>query len=230
MLGARGHSDWLDVSEHVLHFTKGGDQVGYETIMRILSERVLRRGPGAFGLGRRAAERVPALLDSQRAVCLSEVPIGFTQRLAERRASSFGLAFSKQKIMELGGSPVWYVPWNGPQHKALKRLVKAAENARDISADIWSVTPFIDVPSSGTAPYQYDFTWEREWRVRRDVAFELTDVTFLLIPEACHEAAHRYYRTIRDESFGADGYLCPYIDPTWPVERVRAALAQSAAK
>jgi len=221
MLGAYGHRDWQDLSEFVVHFTKGSDKDGYDAIISILWQRILKRGPKPFG-----AARGQAPADSQRAVCFSEIPLGFLSRLVERRKSPYGIAFRKRFVLDTGGGPVWYVERGSPPHAALRRLMGATGSAGPESDAwaVWNLTPYVDVTSDPAAPYTYDFRWEREWRTTTDVAFEVDDVAFLFIPEALHGNAAKFFREAVDENRGP-GYFCPFVDPLWPIEKVAAALA-----
>lgn len=219
MLGAHGRPDWLDVSEFVVHFAKGDD--GYGVAMSILGNMVLRRGPTAFG----AARKIPALEESQRAVCFSEVPLGFLARLVERRGTPYGIGFSKRFIVAQGGAPIWYAEWGTPQHAAIQMLIAdGVHKGPDQSHALWNLTPFIDFPSGPDAPYTYDFRWEREWRVAGDVGFTPQDVAFLFIPEDLHGDARAFFENAEVENLGPS-YSCPFVDPSWNVERVREALA-----
>jgi hypothetical protein len=144
MLGAHGHSEWVDLSDFVVHFTKGGDAQGYSTVMSILSQRRLLRGPNPFG----AARDVPELAESQRVVCFSEVPLGLLDRIVERRKSKFGLAFRKRFLLDQGGAPVWYLEHDTPQQVAFVRTMQdARRRGIDLADPIWALSPFVDFPS-----------------------------------------------------------------------------------
>jgi len=218
MLGAHGRRDWLDLSDYAVHFTKGNAERGYEIVTSILWQQVLTRGPGPFG----AARSYPTLTESQRAVCFSEVPLGFLGRLATRRGSPYGIGFKKGFLAKHGGGPLWYVDYGSPQHSAILQLMANAA-ARGGTDPIWALTPFIDFPSTDTAPYTYDFRWEREWRVCADLRFTETDVAFLVIPEHLHGQARAFFQAHIDGRTGP-GYLCPYIDATWNIDRVRETM------
>lgn len=223
MLGSKGNTDWLDLSDYVVHFTKGGDDAGYKTIMSILGDRVLIRGSVAFG----AAREISEVAESQRCVCFSEVPLGFLERLASRRRSSYGIIFTKQFLLEKGGAPLWYLEQGTAPQQAMVALIKAhRSNGTNPGDPLWTITPLVDFPSGPTSSYKYDFRWEREWRVASDVAFIESDVAALLIPEHLHDNARGFFMTAVNENIGP-GYFCPYIDPTWSVEHVRAALSSS---
>jgi hypothetical protein len=215
-----------DFSQFVVHFTKPDDEMGYRVKMRILSSRVLLSGPDSFG----AARLVDGLGESQRCVCFSEIPPGFLHRLADRRGSRYGIGFRKRFIIDSGGAPIWYVEDGTQQHASIGAMIAAA--TRDGQADpnepIWSLTPFIDLPSGPDSAYRYDFRWEREWRVASDLEFEVSDVAFLVLPEELHGDARAFFQNAADENFGPSYTSCAYIDPFWPVERAQTALRAAA--
>jgi hypothetical protein len=49
------------------------------------------------------------------------------------------------------------------------------------------------------------------------------DVAFLFIPEDKHSAAWCFFGDAVHENIGP-GYFCPYIDPRWSIEQVKAGL------
>jgi hypothetical protein len=210
---------WLDLSDYVVHFTKDGDQASYQTMMSILWQRRLVRGPAAFG----AARHIPWLADSQRAVCFSEVPLGFLERIAARRNSKYGIAFSKRFLLDRGGAPLWYLEHGTLPYEAFRSTIEQHATTPNLSDPLWRLTPFVDFPSGPISPYKYDFRWEREWRITADITFTEADVAFLLIPEHNHAAARTFFQQTLSENLGPS-YLCLYFDPTWTVDRVWQAL------
>lgn len=221
-LGAFGRGEWLDLSEYVVHFTKGdGRDDGYQTMLSILGEQLLKRGPTAFGAAKDKRSVDP---ESQRVVCFSETPLGFLDRIVKRRKSAYGIGFHKRYLLKKGGGPLWYLQLGTPQQRALATLIKRALKTFDQDDPIWQLTPFIDLP--GPLPFKNDFRWEREWRLRSDLRFEPADVAFLFIPERLHADAWSFFRDAQDDNLGP-AYFCPYIDPTWSVDTVREALKKA---
>lgn len=218
-LGFQGSGDWLDLSDYVVHFTKGGEDAGAETLIHILGGGLLRRGPDAFG----AARDVWQLRETQRAVCFSEIPLGFLHRIVERRRSRYGIGFHKRFVQAHGGAPLWYVEHGSQQHQAIDRLMQRARASTSTDDDpVWHLTPFVDIWAKGT-PYTYDFRWEREWRLTNDLAFTPDDVEFVFMPEDVHQTARDFFKEHYDAGTGP-AYFCPFIDPTWSVERIESAL------
>lgn len=230
-----------DMSEYVVHFTKAppppkplrqrsvgkglsrteflrelahfrqADRTGYFPMMDILGSGAIKaRKP--FG----AAKNVAGLGDSQYAVCLSEVPFGQWKRLTAKR-SLYGIGFH-QSVIKKKGARVWYVDKDSRQERAVKKAVAQGIANLKKTDPIWKLTPFIDFPGRYFhANYQYE--WEREWRVVGDLDFEPTDVAFLLLPARLH---HRALQFFVDAEFGqtGPGYFCPYVDPRWTRKQV----------
>jgi len=203
------------MSEYVVHFTKQTQNgSAYDNMMSILWNRILQAGP--FGLARRLAPDP----DSQASVCFSEVPLHLVQRIAQERGNH-GIGFTKQFMIERGGNPIWYVERGSTLHDAIRAMTRETPTTLKPANDrIWQITPFIDVRG-----VNYQFEWEREWRHRGHLNFEVEDVAFLFIPEELHEAAREFFEEALRENTGP-AYFCPYIDVGWSQERVRQALMQ----
>lgn len=209
------------MSEYVVHFTKDSDeQSAYQNMMSILGVGELRPG-GSFGAGR----GLGALGDSQRCVCLSEVPLGSLKRLVDRR-SRYGIAFTQEFLSDRGGARVWYVDKDTAAHEAFEALKKQKLDKFDASDPFWRVTPFVDFPGDygGTS---YRFEWEREWRIQGSLAFVPDDVSFLFIPEDQHDAARAFFAEAKAENTGPS-YICPFLDPLWDLDRVESEIEDHA--
>lgn len=250
-MGYRGHDSWRDMSDYVVHFTKpphgaghvpdpsppahpgrltrpesrdrmrywaAPDVTGYYQMMSILYDRELRPGQHPFG----AARELTALGDSQRAVCFSEIPLDMLDRLVERR-SRYGIGFRKDVLITRGGAPLWYLDKASPQARTVSTIIQSKiDRGIDPADPIWKLTPFIDQPGDyGGHPYRFE--WEREWRVAGPFGFEPADAAFLFLPEDDHDAARQFFADVKVEHSGPV-YECPYIDPTWSIEKIEEAL------
>jgi len=216
--GYRGNPDWRDMSEYAVHFTKAsGTTSAYDVMTNILwEERINATGP----LG--AATNLTALGDSQKSACFSEIPLDLLARLIDRR-SLYGIGMRQDFLVDNGGARVWYLDKDAPAAEAFKEVVRQAmEGGIDSGDAIWSVTPFVDYPGDYGAT-QYRFEWEREWRVPGGLSFTPDDVPFLFIPEEWHKSARSFFEGHLEEHTGP-AYLSPYVDPTWEMERIQAAL------
>lgn len=167
--------EWEDMSNYLVHFTRGGGlSDDYRTMLSIYGQQ--RLSPGTdVGIGRRVAPDSC----SQRAVCFSEIPPGQWGRLIERRLTKYGIAFTKQFVINKGGGPIWYVYSGTSQRESLNQIMQ--ESYSNPAAPIWKLTPLIDAPGEYSGRPYY-FEWEREWRYVGEFSFEIEDVAFLLIP------------------------------------------------
>ena len=212
MLGYRGNPAWRDMSEYVVHFTRDvGDRSASETLYVILDADQLEPGPRPFG----AARNLDALVDSQRVVCFSEIPLDRLDRLVARRRSRYGVGFTQDWITQAGGARVWYVDRDSAAYRAFQELLRQRLRPWDANDPLWALTPFIDFPGE-YGDTSYRFEWEREWRVPGSVGFSPENVAFLFGPEEAHSEMV--------EKVGSN-YLCPCIDPLWPDDRIQEALA-----
>ena len=198
-----------DMSEYVVHFTKDYDGHGaYSNVMGILFNQTIR-AVNAFGMARKETW----LGGSQKAACLSEVPLHHLKRLADKR-SHFGLGFKKDFVVGLGGGPIIF----------LASVMWTAKQSGKVDDPFWRITPFIDAP--GDYPTgKYMFEWEREWRHVGDLCFQIEDVAFLIVPENLHSQARAFFEDAYHEHTGPH-YLCPYLDPCWNSKKVEEALAK----
>ncbi|MCY1015657.1 abortive infection system antitoxin AbiGi family protein [Pyxidicoccus sp. MSG2] len=226
MLGYQANSQWRDMSDFVVHFTKPGAPYhdSYQNMMSILGSRTLIPGAEGFGIARREL----TVAERHRSVCFSEIPLDQLSRLVQRR-SLYGIAFSKSYVLSQGGGPVWYVQYGSPAHLALKHQVQQALVAKEPQREpIWSMTPFVDIQGdTHNAPYSYRFDWEREWRVPGLLRFTEYDVAALLLPEELHATARGFFEWAVKEKAGP-GYFCPCLDPLWTSAQIADALAKHA--
>lgn len=100
--------------------------------------------------------------EASKAVCLTETPIEFAQEIAAR-FGPYGIAFKKDDIKLVGGGPT--LDMNPAALKAQKRIGFAPE-----------VIPFINIINE-----RFNYVYEREWRVPKDISFdEITPVCLIL--------------------------------------------------
>ena len=218
MLGYRGHAEWRDMSAYAVHFTADpdGSSNGYWSMLSILSDGVLNPS-GPFGV----AAHQDFLADSQKSVCLSEIPLDQLARVVEHR-SQYGIAFKQSVLIANGGGRVWYV--NEPSELATswRAIVEEQSKSRKPDADIWALTPFVDLPSDSLPFSQWE--WEREWRVPGGLPFAPSDVAFLFVPEALHDAARAFFTAVALDNSGPS-YSCPLLDAAWPEDRLQEMFA-----
>jgi len=188
------------MSEYVVHFTRDiDDRSASATLYLILNAGRLEPGRRPFG----AARNLDALVDSQRVVYFSEIPLDRLDRLVARRRSRYGVGFNQDWITQAGGARVWYVDRDSAAHTAFQELFRQRFRPWDANDPFWALTPFVDFPGE-YGDTSYRFEWEREWRVPGSVGFSPENVAFLFGPEEAHGEMV--------EKVGSN-YPCPCIDP-----------------
>jgi hypothetical protein len=209
-----------DFSEYVVHFTKGGRPLGLG-----------RGGPRVPGLAEiaelGASQRLIQMLEAgtiratnmpwtdKPCVCFTECVWGSLLDHAHRY-SSYGIGFHKQTLFAAGGGPAIYFRQD---------LFRASLDHGGFPDEVWPfITPFVPEYASeehrrtqwaNRAPC--DFTYEREWRVPHDFAFNLSDVAFLTV--ASYEDEARMPTALKD-AIGRQNILLmdnySRINQIWP--------------
>lgn len=201
----------------LIHLTERAD-----TLTAILNQgRLLAQNP--YG----AAFNIDALASSQAVACFSEMgALDSVATLADRHGE-FGLGFTKTWMQTQGAAPVWYLPRHSEVQSEFFNTVRelAFRNRPDPDHPLWRITPFIDYPRDAdhrdtTAPY--DWRWEREWRIRGGLRFQMDDVAILFAPESQHAWFTEWWRQEAIEGWG--GYMPPLVATRWPREQQEAVI------
>jgi hypothetical protein len=91
----------------------------------------------------------------------------------------WGIVFDKERLRaKFDAQPVWYINEPSPQWNALGAAMQEAEG--NLASPIWKLTPFIERVRSRHSESPNDWRWEREWRVRGDLEFDLGDVAMIV--------------------------------------------------
>lgn len=171
-----------DMSSYVTHLTKAfeGGREGFpmssvDVLIKILTGKNIRGSTKGYINGR---EPVVCFQDSPLYGISQNVKHEILNREILGNKNSYepiGICISKEKIFNMGGRPVIYEKYE---------KINNSKVYHNISKELlWRVVTF-DL----TNPSNYiDWTHEREWRVRGDVAFELSEIYIIL-------ADHKMYR------------------------------------
>lgn len=135
-----------------------------------------------------------------------------------QRHGFFGLGFSTSWLQERGAAPVWYVVKGSAFQTELFEIIQrlAFQQQADPADPLWKLTPFIDYPqepAEGEGPSTYDWRWEREWRVRGDLSFDLDAVRLLFAPAADHERVRAWWNVQVIDGFAE--LIPPIVDANW---------------
>lgn len=160
------YSERTDLATSLTHLTRATDESKiHEVLFKILSDGKI--------LGSNTKEGF--IVGKNKAVCFQDAPLHaicqncwFEQKLrkgqsnAKVRYSPTGLLFKKTMIYTRGGRPVVY-----DSTEAAKSYLPESEWWRIVNFDISNEKKMVD------------WTHEREWRVKGDFDFEISDVVLL---------------------------------------------------
>jgi hypothetical protein len=92
----------------------------------------------------------------------------------------YGLVFTREFIIENKAQPALYINSYHGNHwlkDAADKLCDIAEKNDYSKGLIWRFLPFLNAMHE-----RYDFTWEREWRIRGRLSFTPKDVVCIILP------------------------------------------------
>jgi hypothetical protein len=151
--------------------------------------------------------------------CFTEIPLNqlhlLVGEILGRRIElePYGFVFSKELLIEKGAQPAIYINNYGENTFLRKSVDRLYDIAKPNVGNglLWRMLPFINVMHDG-----HDFSWEREWRILGDLAFEANDVVCLIMPEGADEKNRKV--------MAKNGIAV--ISPGWRYEQIVAELAK----
>jgi len=213
-----------DVSRFVIHLTRDdrGDFThgasARKNFLRILKEQKII-GFRPHCLHSAKLKMLSADLRKSFCVaCFTEVPLSQVRHLIgsiegrQIELSSYGFVFTKKYLIEKGAQPAIYInSYDGNMHlrEAVDTIFEKAQEG-NFKGKIWRLLPFINAMHE-----RYDFTWEREWRVRGTFTFSINKLVCAILPPDGNDDVR--------EALATAGIAA--ISPTWTYERIVAELA-----
>ncbi len=174
-----------DISMGLVHLTKGDRELSsLAVLMKILEEKTILGSTNKIVGGHPRG----FICGSDPVVCFQDVPlhslsenIFWEQQLHDKtpeapiRYAPFGLRFDKRYVFRNGGRPVIYEDTN-----IAKNFLPENEYWRIVKLDLDSDDNIVD------------WTHEREWRIKGDFHFELSEVEILLSDQTSLKKFNRY--------------------------------------
>jgi hypothetical protein len=160
-----------------------------ERFKSILKNRAINANPKGFYANKLKDDQVYP--DEIKSVSLAYCHQNEVQKHFSARKSEYGFVFFHDFLQSLGMLPVRYI--NEEDDESIRRLV------------------FNEAFLLEAYGKNYDMRWEKEWRINRDLLFELDDVAFIIVPD--EEYAEFIDFTIAE---GLDYYILPasvFTDP-----------------
>ena len=167
MLGAKADPKWRDMSDYLVHFTTDEN-----ALLSILGDAKIR-AINAYGWFRTD----PPTRHLHLSACFSEIPLDHLGRLVARRGH-YAIGFRRDFVRRNGGARVWYLDEPGLQRQLFDAFHELRPRDPHRTNGMWHLSAFIDKVGEN-----YDFSWEREWRVPGGLSFEPENVAFLILPD-----------------------------------------------
>jgi len=222
---ARAVEGRADLSRFVIHLTRddrhdfdNGAPASENFSSIIRSRKILAVRPHCLH-----SRRIPEKYEDRLAVCcFTEAPLSeihlLTRLIPGRkiRLSPYGIVFTREFIVSKGAQPALYVNSYGGNtwlREAVDEVFDVANRGKFRSGKLWRLIPFLNAMHEG-----YDFTWEREWRLRGDLRFKPSDVVCVILPERKEE---EWKSKFLDRGV-------PVISPGWSAERIVSELSRQA--
>ncbi|MDF2906049.1 MAG: hypothetical protein K0R34_1370 [Herbinix sp.] len=178
-----------DFSQGIVHLTKSNDDLtAFNVLMKILKEQVIEGSINKIVNGKQRG----FICGDVPVVCFQDVPlyslsenIQYEQCLRKEdkslpiRYTPFGIRFSKNYIYKHGGRPVIY-----EDTEIAKSFLPKDE--------YWRIVKFNLMDDNNIV----DWTHEREWRIKGDFSFELSEVEVLL---SNNQSIKKFYDYCKEE-------------------------------
>ena len=214
-----------DLSRFVIHLTRDDTDdsengaSAADNFSAIVSDRRIR----AYRPHCLHAKRIPERYKRRFSVCcFTEVPLSelhlLTRPIPGRhiQLSEYGLVFSREFLVSEKAQLALYINSYGGNlwlREAADKVFDIAEGCDFRRGKLWRLLPYLNAMHE-----QYDFTWEREWRVCGDLKFTPKDIVCVILPENNEEE--------RKREFLKRGI--PVISPGWSTERIVSELSGQA--
>lgn len=216
--------DWLtdqreDFSRCMVHLTRDdrGEPEGM-TARENFDNILLQRRIAAFRPHCLHCKKVPARFRQLFDVCcFTETPLDQIQHLTGRIAGRqvelepYGFVFSREFLLRNGAQQVIHVnSYGGGELRASYDAVFDTALVRKFKNKSWRILPFVSAMHDN-----YDFSWEREWRIRGELGFRSSDLQCVTLPDDEDDELL--------ESLARKGIA--YICPGWTYEQIALEIA-----
>jgi hypothetical protein len=185
-------SSRTDFSAGIVHLTKGNDTLSaFRVLMKILTEETIIASGNKTVNGKQRG----FICGNSPVVCFQDVPlyslsenILYEQKIKKEtddsviRYTPWGLRFSKNYIYQQGGRPVLY-----ENSDVAKLFLPKSEYWRIVKFDLNNDKNIVD------------WTHEREWRIKGNLEFDLSEAEILMSNE---KSINHFYKHCKDNNLG----------------------------
>jgi hypothetical protein len=178
-----------DISRFMVHLTRddrGTDENGAtarDNFLNILASRTI----GAYRPHCLHTKRLPDAHRSKfKVACFTECPLSQIEHMAgsipgrQISLEPWGFVFHREFLIEMNAQPVTYINSYGSDQSVRDAYDAIFESSlkMDFAGSKWKVLPFVSAMHDGC-----DFAWEREWRRRGSLSFEISDIVCAVVPD-----------------------------------------------
>jgi hypothetical protein len=214
--------DREDISRFVVHLTRN-DRTDFENgstaaqnFRLILKERAVR----PFRPHCLHGKQVPEQHRKKLAVaCFSEVPLNQIHLLIREivgrqiKLEPYGMVFSRRFLIEQGAQPAIYINSYNANLKVRRAVDALFQHCveTDFGSPMVALLPFLNAMHE-----KYDFTWEREWRMRNTLNFTMKDLICVIVPT---DGENKLKEILAQVGL-------PAISPGWSYEQIASELGR----
>lgn len=155
-----------------------------------------------------------------KTACFTETPLNHIRQLVgpipgrQIELEPYGFVFLREFIVKAGGQPAIYInsyDGNTRLRESVDELFRVARDVAPVNTLLSRLLPFINAMHE-----RYDFTWEREWRVLKELKFKHSDLVCVILPDDGDDELR---------SMMAEGGIAA-ISAGWSYEQIVAELAK----
>jgi hypothetical protein len=221
---ARAAQNREDLSPYLVHFTRDNTnhftktgKSAHSTFNDIWNQKVIRARRVLCMHRDLIRQESPEIQAKFKVACFTESPltqikhfVGVYRR--DYRFEGYGFIFKKETLLMKGVSPAQYINQYGTYSLRAwaDRLYEMAKKT-NFAGLLWQGIPFMNSVHSGN-----DFDWEREWKVRGNVAFRYRELAGVILPE--RTASKMWHRALDNG--------VPVISAEWNRDRIEETLAK----
>ena len=225
--------DRIDFSRFLVHLTKdSNEKSAKDTLLDIYEDRTIeaRNHHCLFGPLLKTGGFAKDIKEKFNTVCFTETPLNEINKLTKPipgrsvKLAPYGLVFWRDLMLDEGASQAIYINTKGTEiknylitqfHEKFSNsknyiLFKKSEHWHEEAINYFSL---INIISDN-----YDFSWEREWRLCKDFHFKQRQVV-AIIAKNPKEFEEYSKRILSENSYKILKYT-PIIDPSWGYEEV----------
>ena len=213
-----------DISIFLTHLTRDTDWGNAkENLISIINELTIRAYSHYCLFSPILKNELPKIQNKFNVVCLTETPLNNISLLVDipnRQIDlkPYGILFKKSTLVkEYGVNPVFYAYDEELLNYFKDQYNRYINEYKDRKKGTKTSSNYLKFYELGAlinkVGENHDFHWEREWRIKGNLNFNITDIFSIIAPE--HE-----HKSIKEAVIDEDIKKIPFIDIKWSIEEI----------